>query len=176
MQKAWTPPVRVGVRRRHAARPVLDPQAYRLTTLNQQASRIDIEVGTLLVLNLALLVSCRRALHRSIFRLARRFRLDADRWLRALAVHARGALLFSFVHLSACSRVRVAALAGHAARCPTATGRRIAQRRSYLTQPRLGADDLRGDRRRELRARLLPRVQARALKEAQLETRLMRRG
>ena len=61
-------------------------QAYRLTTLNPKAHVDGIEIGSLLVLNLTLWY-VPAALTAPIFRIAARFRLDADRWLRSIAIH-----------------------------------------------------------------------------------------
>jgi signal transduction histidine kinase len=98
MQKAWTPPVRwvfvvatfLGV--------FSTLQAYRLMTLDMQKS-MDVEVGKLLILNLAYWY-VPAALAGAIFGLSHRFRLDTPRWPRALAVHAAAALSFSLFHFA----------------------------------------------------------------------------
>ncbi len=72
-------------------------QAYRLTTLNPRARAEDIELWPLLVLNL-MLWYVPAALIGPIFSVAARFRLDSDRWLRAVAIHAAAAVVFSVIH------------------------------------------------------------------------------
>jgi signal transduction histidine kinase len=72
-------------------------QAYRLTALNPRAPVHGIDVGALLVLNLALWY-VPAALVNPIFRLAAYLRLDSARWLRAVVGHAAAALVFSLAH------------------------------------------------------------------------------
>ena len=81
-------------------------QAYRLTALNPRAPA-EIELWPLLVLNL-MLWYVPAALLRPISTLSARFRLDSPRWLRAIAVHAAAALAFSVVHAAAMLAVRIA--------------------------------------------------------------------
>jgi signal transduction histidine kinase len=80
-------------------------QAYRLTSLNPRARMDGIELGSLLVLNLALWY-IPAAFTGTIFYLASRFRLDSERWIRALAVHSIAALAFSVVHSAAMLAIR----------------------------------------------------------------------
>ena len=105
MRKAWTPAPRWVFLVATLLGLFSTAQAYRLTTLNPKAHIDGIDLGSLLVLNLTLLVRAGGA-DRSDLPLRARFRLDADRWLRALgdprarprspsrsctARHARGA-------------------------------------------------------------------------------------
>ena len=80
-------------------------QAYRLTSLNPRAHIDGIELGSLLILNLALWY-IPAAFTRPIFYLAARFRLDSDRWVRALAAHSLAAIAFSVIHSAAMLGVR----------------------------------------------------------------------
>ena len=112
--------------------------------------------GSLLVLNLALWY-VPAALTGPIFRIAARFRLDADRWLRALAIHGARGVAFSIMHGAAMLGVRADRSGRTCVEMPAAAV--VSLRAEQLSaQSRLVADDLRGDRRPELRARLLPRV------------------
>jgi signal transduction histidine kinase len=106
MQKAWTPPIRWVFLAATLLGLFSTAQAYRLTTLNPKAHVDGIEIGSMLILNLALWY-VPAALISPIFRIAARFRLDADRWLRAIAIHAAAAVLFSIVHAAAMMAVRV---------------------------------------------------------------------
>src|SRR5688572_33262910 len=106
MQKAWTPPIRWVFLVATLLGLFSTAQAYRLTSLNPKAHVDGIEIGSLLILNLTLWY-VPAALTVPIFRIAARFRLDADRWIRSLAIHAMAAVLFSIVHVAAMMAVRV---------------------------------------------------------------------
>ena len=106
MQKAWTPPIRWVFVVATLLGLFSTAQAYRLTTLNPKAHVDGIEIGSLLILNLTLWY-VPAALTAPIFRLAAGFRLDAERWLRPIAIHAMAAVLFSIVHGAAMMAVRV---------------------------------------------------------------------
>jgi LytS/YehU family sensor histidine kinase len=96
MQKAWTPPLRWVFA---AATPFVlfsTLQAYRLTTLNLRAP-MEIEVGRLLLLNSAYWYIF-AILTPTIFRLGNRFRLDGPHWIRAASTHALCAVSFSVFH------------------------------------------------------------------------------
>jgi two-component system, LytTR family, sensor kinase len=96
MPRAWTPPLRWVFA---AATPLVlfsTLQAYRLTTLNIKAP-MDIEVGKLFLLNAAYWY-VPALLTPTIFRLGRRFRVDGPHWLRALGAHALLACSFSVFH------------------------------------------------------------------------------
>jgi len=106
MQKAWTPPIRWVFLVATLLGLFSTAQAYRLTSLNPKAHVDGIEIGSLLILNLTLWY-VPAALTAPIFRIAAHFRLDADRWIRSLAMHATAAVLFSIVHVAAMMAVRV---------------------------------------------------------------------
>ena len=96
MQKAWTPPYGWVFA---VATPLVvfsTLQAYRLETLAIRVP-VDIQEGKLFLLNLAYWY-VPALLTPTIFRLAQRFRVDGPRWLRALALHLIFALTFSVVH------------------------------------------------------------------------------
>src|SRR5688572_8020013 len=97
MPKAWTPPARWVFLVATLLGLFSTAQAYRLTTLNPRAHVAGIDLSSLLVLNLTLWY-VPAALTGPIFRIAARFRLDAERWLRSLAIHAAAAMGFSIIH------------------------------------------------------------------------------
>lgn len=169
MQKAWTPPVRWILLVAVVLSLFSTAQAYRLTTLNLKTPD-DISVGSLLLLN-TVYWFVPAAFTLPIFYLARRFRLDSQRWARALAVHISSALLFSVLHLGCMVVVRLA-LWPSAGKLPTVSWATFAQRQ-YLMQLDwllMTYSAIIGlcyalDYRRE--------SQARAIKAANLETRLV---
>jgi signal transduction histidine kinase len=71
-------------------------QAYRLSTLNSRYP-MSVELGTLLLLNLVYWY-VPAALSPMMFRLAHRFRLDGVHMIRAVAVHACAAVTYSVIH------------------------------------------------------------------------------
>ena len=81
-------------------------QAYRLTTLNPRAHVEGVELLPLLAINLTLWY-VPAALTGLIFSLSARFRIDSNRWLRALAIHAGAALVFSVIHMVSMMVLRV---------------------------------------------------------------------
>jgi two-component system, LytTR family, sensor kinase len=99
MQSTWRPPLRWVF----AAATLLGffstLQAYRLYTLNSK-NPMSVEIGTLLFLNLVYWY-VPASLSPMMFRLAHRFRLDGERKVRAFAVHAGAALSYSAVHCAA---------------------------------------------------------------------------
>jgi two-component system LytT family sensor kinase len=96
MQKAWTPPY-VWVFAVATPLAVFSAlQSYRLESLMARGY-VDIPEGKLLILNLAYWY-VPAILTPTIFRLAHRFRVDSAHWLRALALHVLCALTFSIVH------------------------------------------------------------------------------
>lgn len=169
MQKAWTPPVRWILVVAAVLSLFSTAQAYRLTTLNLRAS-YDIEVTSLLVLN-TVYWFVPAAFTLPIFYLARRYRLDSGRWAGPLAVHVLAALLFSLVHLGCMMLVRLA-LWPSAGKLESVSWMAFAQR-NYLMQLDwllMTYSAIMGlsytlDYRRE--------SQARAIKAANLETRLL---
>src|SRR5687767_9486453 len=106
MQQTWTPPPRWVFLVATLLGLFSTAQAYRLTTLNPKAHVDGIDISSLLVLNLTLWF-LPAALTGPIFRFAARFRLDADRWLRSIAIHAAVAVLFSIIHVAAMLAVRL---------------------------------------------------------------------
>jgi two-component system LytT family sensor kinase len=82
-------------------------QGYRMTALNPRVKMEDIQVWRLLALNLTLWY-VPAALTRTIFWLSARFRLDSDRWLRAVALHGVAAMLFSVIHGASMMAARTA--------------------------------------------------------------------
>ena len=103
MQPTWTPPLRWIFGAATALGLFSTLQAYRLTSLNIK-SGVDIEVGRLAVLNLALWY-IPAALTPIIFRLMKHYRLD-ERLGRTIAVHVLAALALSCVHAAGMAAVR----------------------------------------------------------------------
>jgi signal transduction histidine kinase len=169
MQKAWTPPVRWILLVATVLSLFSTAQAYRLATLNLKVPE-NIYVGPLLILNTAYWF-VPAAFTLPIFYLARRYRLDSRQWAQAIVVHLAAAALFSIVHLGCMVLVRLA-LWPSAGKPPTVSWTLFAQRQ-YLMQLDwllMTYSSIIGlcyalDYRRE--------SQARALKAANLETRLV---
>jgi two-component system LytT family sensor kinase len=96
MQSTWRPPLRWVF----AAATLLGffstLQAYRLSTLNDRTP-MTITIGVLLFLNL-IYWYVPASLSPTIFRLAHRFRLDGTRKLSAFAVHVAAALTYAAIH------------------------------------------------------------------------------
>ena len=168
MQKAWTPPFRWILVVATVLSLFSTAQAYRLTTLNLRVP-YDIGVWSLLFLNTVYwYVPALFTL--PIFYLARRYRLDARRWGGALAIHITAALFFSVVHLG-CMLVARLAMWPSAGKPPTVSWTSFAQRQYLMqldwllmTYSAIIGLSYALDYRRE--------SQARAIKAAQLETRL----
>ena len=105
MQKPWTPPIRWVFGAATLLGFFSTLQAYRLTSLDY-GGKMDVQVGALLVLNLVYWY-VPATLATVIFRLDQsRFRLDPERWMRALAINAVGAACFSVAHALAMIAVR----------------------------------------------------------------------
>jgi LytS/YehU family sensor histidine kinase len=143
-------------------------QAYRLTTLNLRYP-MDIEVGKLLLLNL-LYWYVPASLSPIIFRLGQRFRIDSSRWGRALAVHALAACSYSVVHCACMIGTRLL-IWENASKSPTVAWTSFIQRQfllnldfTLMTYTTVLGLSYALHYNRESRAR--------AVKEAQLETRL----
>ena len=169
MEKAWTPPVRWIVLVAAVLSLFSTAQAYRLSTLNLRGP-YDIEVGALLLLNTTYWF-VPAAFSLPIFYLARRYRLDTRRWARPLAIHIAAALFFSVVHLACMLGVR-SQLWTDAGKPPTISWTSFAQRQYLMqldwllmTYSAIIGLSYALDYRRE--------SQARAIKEATLETRLV---
>jgi two-component system, LytTR family, sensor kinase len=105
MKKAWTPPGRWIFLVATLLGLFSTAQAYRMTALNPRVRIDEIAVWPLLGLNMALWY-VPAALTRTIFWVSARFRLDTDRWLRALAMHGLAALAFSLIHGATMAAVR----------------------------------------------------------------------
>ncbi len=169
MQKSWTPPLRWILLVAAVLSLFSTAQAYRLSTLNLRAS-YDIDVAPLLLLNSVYwLVPAGFTL--PIFYLGRRYRLDTRQWPRSLAVHVMAALFFSVFHLG-CMLLMRAALWPSAGKPPTFTWTSFAQRQYLMqldwllmTYSAIVGLSYAMDYRRE--------SQARAIKEATLETKLV---
>ena len=169
MQKAWTPPVRWILLVAAVLSLFSTAQAYRLATLNLKTP-YDISVGALLLLNTAYWF-VPAAFTLPIFYLGRRYRLDSQRWAAALLVHVAAAILFSVIHLGAMILVRLT-MWPSAGKLPTVSWTTFAQRQYLMqldwllmTYSAIIGLSYALDYRRE--------SQARALKTATLETRLV---
>jgi two-component system LytT family sensor kinase len=106
MQRTWTPPLRWVFA---AATPLAlfsTLQSYRLWSLNLEYP-MDIKVGKIFLLNLAYWY-VPAFLTPTIFRLAQRFRIDSQGWMRNLGLHALFAVAFSMVHCACMVAVRLA--------------------------------------------------------------------
>ena len=164
MNKPWTPPLRWVFGAASCLGLFSTLQAYRLTSLTSPDPS-QIEVGNLLVLNLAYWF-IPALMAPIIFRLIQRYRLDEQR-LKAIAVHACSALIFTAVHAVGMIAVR-ALLWG-----PPQSGLMTALQRTHLTNldwllmtytTVVGFTYAMGYHRE---------VQQRAVREAQLQTSLM---
>jgi len=165
MTKPWTPPLRWVFGAATVLGLFSTAQAYRLTALSVK-DPATIEVGDLLVLNLAYWY-IPAAISPLIFRLIQRYPIDGQR-IRAIAVHACAALLFTFVHAVGMTGVRTLLW-----QMPPAIGWLTALQRMHLTNldwllmtytTVVGFTYAMGYHRE---------VQARAVREAQLQARLM---
>jgi len=103
MQKTWTPPLRWVFGAATILWLFSTLQAYRLTALTSK-DPMDIYVGGLLVLNFVYWF-IPAAFAPVIFFLVQRYRIDQDR-LKAIAVHACAALIFTLVHAAGMVGVR----------------------------------------------------------------------
>jgi two-component system, LytTR family, sensor kinase len=169
MQKTWTPPLRWVFA---AVTPLVffsTLQAYRLTSLNLRVP-MDIEVGKLFLLNLAYWY-IPAVLTPTIFRLAHRFRVDGPHWMRALAVHALCACTFSVVHAAAMLATRLL-LYENGGKSPYVAWTSFVQRRylENLDWTLMVYSTIVG---LSYALAYYRETQARAIKEAQLETRLV---
>jgi signal transduction histidine kinase len=169
MQSTWKPPLRLVFATATVLGFFSTLQAYRLTTLNLRTP-MDIEVGKLLLLNLVYWY-VPATLSTVIFRLGYRFRLDGPRFLRALLVHAGSAMAYSVVHCALMIAFRFL-LWTDAGKVPTVAWTSFVQRQyllnldyTLMTYTTVLALAYALHYSRE--------SQARAVKEAQLETRLV---
>jgi two-component system, LytTR family, sensor kinase len=168
MQRAWTPPVRWVFVAATLLGLFSTLQAYRLTVLSAKDG-MDIQVFHLLLLNLVYWY-VPASFTSPIFRLGQRFRLDRERWLGPLLVNAAAALAFSVLHTAAMLALR-AMFWPSAGKQPSVPWTTFIQR-IYLTNldwllmtyaAIVGLSYAIGFNRE---------AQARAIKTAQLETRL----
>src|SRR3954465_13477662 len=104
MKKVWTPPVRLVFGAATVLGLFSSLQAYRLSTLSY-SERMDIQIGRLVVLNLALWY-IPAVFTPVIFRMCERFKLETGRWARVLGAHILGAGAFSLIHGAAMVAVR----------------------------------------------------------------------
>jgi two-component system, LytTR family, sensor kinase len=169
MHKPWTPPLRWVFGAATLLGLFSTLQAYRLTSLNF-SDGLRITLGALLVLNLAYWY-VPAASTAAIFRLAHRFRLEQDRWIRSLAVHALAAGVFSIVHAAAMISVR-AMLWPSAGKYPGVGWTTFVQR-VYLTNLDWALMTYTTIVGVSYALAYYRESQARAVKEAHLETRLM---
>jgi signal transduction histidine kinase len=168
MQNTWTPPLRWVF----AAATVLGCfsalQAYRLSTLNLRYP-MDIEVGKLLILNL-LYWYVPASLSPIIFRLGHRFRLDGSHWVRALGVHFLAAVSYSIVHCACMLAMRLL-LWDSGGKLPTVAWTSFVQRQ-YLLNLDFTLMTYTTILGLSYALHYSRESQARAVKEAQLETSL----
>ena len=169
MQSTWAPPLRWVF----AAATVLGLfstlQAYRLTSLNLRYP-MDIEVGKLLILNLVYWY-IPAALASVIFRLGHRFRLDGAHWIRSLGVHAFAAVSYSVIHCACMVGMRFL-LWDSGGKAPTVAWTLYLQRR-YLENLDFTLMTYTTVLGLSYALHYSKVSQARAVKEAQLETRLV---
>src|SRR5688572_15388218 len=169
MQSTWTPPLRWVF----AAATVLGCfsalQSYRLSTLNLRYP-MDIEVGKILILNLVYWY-VPAALTPVIFRLGHRFRVDGPRWLSALGVHAVAAVTYSAVHCALMITTRLT-LWEAANKLPAVPWTFFVQRQ-YLSQLDFTLMTYTTVLGLSYALHYSRESQARAIKEAQLETSLV---
>jgi signal transduction histidine kinase len=169
MQKTWAPPSRWVF----AAATLLGffsaLQAYRLTTLNFRYP-MDIELGKLLLLNL-IYWYIPAVLAPLIFQLGHRFRLDGPRFVRAFAVHIAAAMTYSVVHCAGMIAARFILWDG-AGKAPSVPWQLFIQR-MYLTNLDWTLMTYTTVVALSYALHYSRESQARAVKEAQLETRLV---
>jgi two-component system, LytTR family, sensor kinase len=169
MQSTWAPPLRWVF----AAATVLGLfsalQSYRISTLNLRYP-MDIEVGKIVILNLVYWY-VPASFSPIVFRLGHRFRVDGPHWIRALGVHAFAAICFSIVHLACMMSTRLL-LWESANKLPTVPWGLFVQR-LYLTNLDFTLMTYTTVLGLSYALHYSRESQARAVKEAQLETRLV---
>jgi len=142
-------------------------QAYRLSSINLRYP-MDIEVGKLVLLNLVYWY-IPASLSPLIFRLGHRFRLDGAHWIRALGVHAFAAVSYSVIHNACMIGMRLLLSGGKA---PT-VGWTLYLQRYYLENLDFTLMTYTTVLGLSYALHYSRESQARAVKEAQLETRLV---
>ena len=170
MQKAWTPQARWVFLIATLLGIFSTAQSYRLSSLNPRARIDGVELGSMLILNLALWY-IPAALIGPIFRIAARVRLDSEKWIRAVVTHAFAALTFSIVHTAIMLAVR-ATLWPELRRLPAAALLTVAQSH-YLRNLDWTLVTYAGVVGLSYALDYYRESQARALKAAHLETSLM---
>jgi two-component system LytT family sensor kinase len=169
MQSTWAPPLRWVF----AAATVLGLfsalQAYRLSTLYLRTP-MDIEVGKIVILNLVYWY-IPASLTPIIFRLGHRFRVDGQHWIRALGVHAVAAVSYSVIHCAGMIGTRLL-LWESANKLPAVEWASFVQRQ-YLSQLDFTLMTYTTVLGLSYALHYSRESQARAVKEAQLETRLV---
>jgi two-component system, LytTR family, sensor kinase len=169
MQSTWAPPLRWVF----AAATVLGLfsalQSYRLSTLNLRYP-MDIEVGKIVLLNLVYWY-VPATLSPIIFRLGHRFRVDGPHWIRALGVHALAAFSYSILHCVCMIGTRLL-LWESANKLPTVPWALFVQRQ-YLAQLDFTLMTYTTVLGLSYALHYSRESQARAVKEAQLETSLV---
>jgi len=169
MQSTWAPPLRWVFATATVLGLFSTLQGYRLTTLNLRYP-MDIEVGKLLLLNLVYWY-VPASLAPIIFRLGHRFRIDGPHWIRALGVHAFAAVSYSVVHCACMIGTRLL-LWESANKLPTVAWTSFVQRQ-YLSQLDFTLMTYTTVLGLSYALHYSKESQARAVKEAQLETRLV---
>jgi two-component system LytT family sensor kinase len=169
MHSSWTPPLRWVFATATVLGFFSTLQAYRLTTLNLRYP-MDIEVGKLLILNLVYWY-IPASLSSIIFRLGHRFRVDGPHLIRALAVHAFAACCYSVVHCACMIGMRLL-LWDSGGKLPTVAWTSFVQRQ-YLLNLDFTLMTYTTVLGLSYALHYSKESQARAVKEAQLETRLV---
>jgi signal transduction histidine kinase len=144
-------------------------QSYRLTTLVVRPPA-DIDIGRMFLLN-AVYWYVPALLTPTIFRLGYRFRVDGPHWLRAVAAHALLACAFSVIHCAALTTMRLV-LVESGGKPPYVSWATFVQRRflENLDWTLMVYTTVLG---LSYALTYYRESQARALKESQLETRLV---
>ena len=169
MERGWAPPARWIFAAATLLGLFSTLQAYRLTTLDVTRPS-SFTIPQLLALNLAYWY-VPAALTRTIFRLAARFRIEAGRGLLPVAIHASSAAAFSILHTSAMIGVR--ALLWPNAGKPTTVSWALYSQRMYLTNLDWALMTYAAIVGLSYALGYYRESQARAVKAAHLETRLI---
>jgi two-component system, LytTR family, sensor kinase len=169
MQSSWTPPLRWVFAVATVLGLFSTLQSYRLSTLNLRYP-MDIEVGKILLLNMVYwyVPACLSPL---AFRLGHRFRIDGPHWIRALGVHALAAVSYSAIHCAFMIGTRL--LLWEAANKLPAVAWTAFVQRQYLSQLDFTLMTYTTVLGLSYALHYSRESQARAVKEAQLETSLV---
>lgn len=169
MQDTWRPPLRWVFAAATLLGIFSGLQSYRLTTLLPKYSFELSEFGKLILLNIVYWY-IPASLSPIIFRLAHRFRLDGSRKAQAFAVHAVAALTFSAVHFAGMMGARMLMWGMPK---PASVPWLTFVQRQYLTQLDWTLMTYTTVVALSYALHYSKESQARAVKEAQLETRLV---